>query len=77
MAAFSGHNLGHVASHTAARQRRLARIARRYGVVTVARLREEAHAECWEIPFDTVLRRATRAGRLRKLSPDLYEAGDE
>jgi hypothetical protein len=71
MSATSGHNLIHARSPVVARQRTLERITRAYGVLTVEDLRALARAETWEVPFATVLLRATRAGRLRRLSAEL------
>jgi hypothetical protein len=75
MSATSGYNLRGARSYSAARQRVVERTLRRYGVLTRAGLRELVHADGWSVPLDVVLRRATLAGRIRRLSDDLYEAG--
>jgi hypothetical protein len=75
MSAFSGRNLGTARSTTVARQRRLQHVLEHYGVLTRDSLRELAGASHWQVPFDVVLRRATRAGRVRRLSDDLFEPG--
>jgi hypothetical protein len=77
MTTMSGHEPPASPSHAVARQRRLRRILESYGVLTVERLREFAHADRWEVPFELTLKRATRAGRVRRLAEDLYEAGPE
>ena len=64
-------------SYTIARQRKLRRTLETYGVLTREGLRDAAHAECWHVPFDLALERAVRAGRVRQLTRDLFEAGPE
>jgi hypothetical protein len=64
-------------SHAEARQRKLQRTLQSYGVLTGERLREAAGAESWRTPFELTLKRAISAGRVRRLSEDLYEAGPE
>jgi hypothetical protein len=53
----------------------LRRTLESYGILTRDRLREAAHAGVWGVPFKRVLARAVRAGRIRRLSRDLYEPG--
>jgi hypothetical protein len=74
VSATSGHNLAGSRSRVEARQRRLQRLLQSYGVLTYDSLHELAHADCWEMPFRTVLERAVKAGRIKRLSEDLYEA---
>ena len=59
-----------------ARQRCLQRTLERYGVLTRSSLRDLTGASRWQVPFDVVLRRSIRAGRVRALGADLFEAGD-
>lgn len=75
MSATSGHNLRSSPSYALARQRVLQRLLTSYGVLTEAALRDLAHCERWEVPFEAVLHRAVDAGRVVRLSDDLYEAG--
>jgi hypothetical protein len=75
MSAFSGHNLATARSTTVARQRRLQHVLEQYGVLTHDSLCELAGASHWSVPFDVVLHNAIRAGRVRRLSDDLFEAG--
>jgi hypothetical protein len=44
-------------------------------VLTHARLRTLANADCWSVAFETVLERAVASGRVRCLGESLYEAG--
>lgn len=56
----------------------LVRTLRGFGVLTYERLREFSGGEHWSDPsFDAVLGDAVRAGRIRKLSDDLYELDEE
>ena len=64
-------------SYSLARQRKLKRTLESYGILTADGLREAAHAGIWNAPFERALDRAVRAGRIRRLSRDLYEAGPE
>jgi hypothetical protein len=75
MSATSGHQLATARSHTVARQRRLRRTLETYGVLTHDGLRDLVGARCWSTPFETVLSRAVRSGRVRRLGDDFYEAG--
>ena len=75
MSATSGHNVARSRSHLEARHRTLERLLESYGVLTYDSLRELSHADRWETPLSTVLDRAIAAGRVRRLSGDLYEAG--
>jgi hypothetical protein len=77
MSAFSGHNPGSSRSAAVARQRRLQHVLQHYGVLTRDSLRELAGAARWQVPFDVVLRRAMRSGRVRRLSEDLFEPGGD
>jgi hypothetical protein len=76
MTVLSGSHLPVATSHATARQRKLQRLLRSYGVLTHDDLRELAHAGAWQVPFETVLRNAIASGRVRQLSDDLYEAAD-
>jgi len=75
VSATSGHNLRSSPSYAVARQRVLQRLLTSYGVLTESSLRELAHSDGWEVPFEAVLHRAVDAGRVVRLSDDLYEAG--
>ena len=75
MSATSGHNITRATSTTDARQLRLRHVLDSYGVLTRQNLRELCHADGWEVPFDVVLERAVRCGRIRQLSEDLFEPG--
>lgn len=75
MSATSGHNLATARSYTVARQRRLRTVLLVHGILTRRALYELSHAEHWHVPFDVALRRAVRAGRVRRLTGDFYAAG--
>jgi hypothetical protein len=75
MSATSGHNLVTARSYTVARQRRLRAVLLGHRSLTRHALYELSHAEHWHVPFDVALRRAVRAGRVRRLTDDLYAAG--
>jgi hypothetical protein len=77
MSATSGKNLKVVHSYADARHRKLWRILNSYGVLTHDALRELAHPDGWDMSFEVVLARAVAAGRVRRLSADLYEAGTD
>jgi hypothetical protein len=77
MSIADGHEPDAATSYAEARQRKLRRTLLSYGVLTRERLFEAAHAETWNVPFERVLRRAVRAGRVRQLTGDLFEAGPE
>ena len=74
MSATSGHNLRGAGSHADARQLKLRRILESHGPLTRARLLELAHAESWHTEAELVLERAERAGRIRRLGDELFEA---
>jgi hypothetical protein len=61
---------------TEARQRRVRHVLQEYGVLTHDTLRELCHADGWEVPFELVLTNAVRCGRVKQLSPELFEPGD-
>lgn len=46
-----------------------------YGPLTKSGLHELVGPEGWHVPFDIVLHRAIRAGRIRRLGDELYEVG--
>jgi hypothetical protein len=71
----TGHEPDPSHSFTLARQRKLKRTLETYGVLTRESLCEAAHATTWHTPFEVALRRAIRAGRVRRLADDLFEAG--
>lgn len=75
MSATSGDNLIRSRSCADARQRRLRRTLQTHGVLTREGLYDLSHAENWRVPFGVALTRAIRAGRVRRLAADLYEAG--
>jgi hypothetical protein len=77
MSVAQGHDPDPADSYSVARQRKLRRTLESYGILTRDRLREAAHADVWSVPFERALGRAVRAGRIRRLSRDLYEAGPE
>jgi hypothetical protein len=72
----SGHGSDGASSSIDARQRRLRHVLEGYGVLTRRNLRELCHADGWEVPFDVVLTRAVRCGRIKQLSDDLFELGE-
>jgi hypothetical protein len=61
---------------TDARQRRVRHVLQAYGVLTHDTLRDLCHADGWEVPFEVVLTHACRRGRVKRLSDELYEAGE-
>jgi hypothetical protein len=65
-------------SHTTtdARQRRVRHVLQEYGVLTHDTLRDLCHADGWEVPFEVVLANAVRCGRVKRLSDELFEAGE-
>jgi hypothetical protein len=75
MSATSGHSFVGAESYIVARQRRLRRVLETYGPLTKSGLYELVGPEGWHVPFDIVLHRAIRAGRIRRLGDELYEAG--
>ncbi|HET6551351.1 MAG TPA: hypothetical protein VFG79_22985 [Solirubrobacter sp.] len=78
MSVAAGHDPDASSSYAVARQRKLRRTLESHGgVLTRERLYEDAHAECWHVPFDYALGRAIETGRVRRLSDDLFEAGAE
>ncbi len=77
MTVVAGYRPDPADSYAVARQRRLRQILLSYGVLTRDRLREAAHADGWEVPFDVALERAVLAGRVRALSESLFAAGHE
>ena len=78
MSVAAGHDPEPSSTYAVARQRKLRRTLESHGgVLTRERLCEAAHAERWHVSFDYALRRAVQAGRVRRLSDDLFEAGPE
>jgi hypothetical protein len=61
---------------TDARQRRVRHVLVEYGVLTHDTLRDLCHADGWEVPFEVVLANAVRCGRVKRLSDELFEAGE-
>lgn len=72
-----GHQPDNSPNYAIARQRKLRRTLETFGVLTREGLRDACHAEGWEVAFETALARAVKAGRVRELTPDLFEAGPE
>ena len=61
---------------TDARQRRVRHVLVEYGVLTHDTLRDLCHADGWEVPFELVLTNAVHCGRVKRLSNELFEAGE-
>jgi hypothetical protein len=70
-----GHEPDPAPSYALARQRKLRRTLETHGVLTRESLYEAAGATRWHVPFDVALQRAVAAGRVRRLTDDLFEAG--
>ena len=76
MSSTNGLNFTSAASPTEARQMRIHHMLKSYKVLTHDSLRDLCHADAWEVPFEVVLTRAVRSGQVRRLSDELYEAGE-